>query len=220
MALGNADLSGVMHHSRLVMLMVLVGALGACETTPAQPVLYPVTRLASLGDAAAAHAAAAKLDRPLLILGSGVYALAEQCIPQRYFGDADEGRLAGAGQDGRLTGSDQDGRLTGAGQDDRLGGSAADERLAGAEADQRLGGSAADERLGGGAQDGRLAGSAQDGRLGGSDQDMRGFGAGESGLKCRLAADLVTIEVYGAGGTPGTLYSPRRGGALEGVLFY
>ena len=221
MAFRDADLSGVMAPFRILLMIVLGSGLLGCETMPAQqPVLYPVTRLASLSDAAAAHAAAAKLDRPLLILGSGIYALAEECIPQRYFGEANDGRLGGGDQDGRLTGSDQDGRLTGAGQDDRLGGSAEDQRLAGAAEDQRLGGAAADERLGGAAQDGRLTGGAQDGRLGGSDQDMRGFGASESGLKCRLGADLATIEIYGTGGAPGALYSPRRGGALDGVLFY
>ncbi len=218
MAVGDADLSAAMKLSPIALTALL--GLAACETMPSQPVLYPVTRLASLADPAAAHAAAAKLDRPLLILGNGIYALAEECIPQRYFGDANDGRLGGAGEDGRLTGSDQDGRLSGAGQDDRLGGSAADARLGGAAEDQRLGGAAADERLGGAAEDGRLSGGAQDGRLGGSDQDKRGFGASESSLRCRLSADLATIEIYGAAGAGGSLYSPRRGGALDGVLFY
>lgn len=201
-------------------LAVLAGALSACETYAPQIVLHPVVRLASLNDVAAAHAAAAKMDRPVLILGAGIYGLADACIPKRYFGDDADGRLAGADQDGRLGGSDADARLGGSGADARLGGSDADARLGGSNADARLGGSGADARLGGSGADARLGGSDADARLGGSDVDARAFGATESGLKCRLSSDLATIEIYGAGGAAGSLYSPRRGGDLGGVLFY
>jgi hypothetical protein len=209
--------------------------LTACGSSPPpKPLDHPVWQLARIDGPAAAWAAAAQADQPLLIIGQAAYGLSPACVPQRYFSERDAPRQLGAQADQRLLGSGMDDRRLGSAADTRQLGSAADARQLGSAADARQTGAQADRRLQGSATGGRNLGAASDQRLTGAAQDQRNFGgdargrhfgaesvrrafgAVESTLRCRLAG--ATLVVTGTGARDGYLYSPRLRGALDGVL--
>jgi hypothetical protein len=189
---------------------VLAAATGlaACGSSPPPPPPdHAVWQLQSLNTAKAAWAAAARADQPLLIVGSTIYGLAPECVPQRFYSTRDGARQLGSAADARQQGAQADQRLQGAAQDQRSMGAASDQRLTGAAQDARLTGAAQDERAFGGDDRGRHFGS---------ELVRRDFGAVESALRCRLAGS--TLLVTGTGGRPGYLYSARLRGALDGVV--
>lgn len=200
--------------------------LTACGSSPPpKPLDHPVWQLARIDGPAAAWAAAAQADQPLLIIGQAAYGLSPACVPQRYFSERDAPRQLGAQADQRLLGSGMDDRRLGSAADARQLGSAADARQTGAQEDRRLQGSATGGRNLGATSDQRLTGAAQDqrhfggdarGRHFGAESVRRAFGAVESTLRCRLAG--ATLVVTGTGARDGYLYSPRLRGALDGVL--
>lgn len=211
-----------LHGACALALAVLAG----CGSSPDVPVVdHPVWQIATVTSPEAGWKVAEAADQPLLIVGNAAYALAPQCVPQRYWASAEGERRLGSAADQRLTGSATDDRRLGSAADARQLGSVADARRMGSASDQRLTGAAEDRRLGGAADAGRLTGSAQDQRLFGSDARGRDFGAEsvrrlhgatESRLRCRLAGSQLVIT--GAGTRNGYLYSPRLRGALDGVI--